>query len=103
LEGFIYPDTYFFKKEDLSSILFPELLIKTAIKNFSNKWKKIYSDCKNNKNCNPYKLSNYEILILASIVEKEERNKKNKPYIGDILIRRYKNNWLIGTDWTLCY
>jgi UPF0755 protein len=103
LEGFIYPDTYFFKKEDLSSILFPELLIKTAIKNFSNKWKKIYSDCKNNKNCNPYKLSIYEILILASIVEKEERNSKNKPYIGDILIRRYKNNWLIGTDWTLCY
>jgi len=99
LEWFLYPDTYFFKKSDLSSSLFPQLLIKTAIKNFQKKWKSINCD----KNCNPYKLSNYEILILASIVEKEEKNSKNKPLVADILIRRYKNNWKIGADWTLCY
>jgi len=99
LEWFLYPDTYFFKKEDINSYLFPELLIKTAIKNFEKKWKSI--KCK--KNCNPYKLSNYEILKIASIIEKEEKNNQNKPLIADILIRRYKNNWFIWADWTLCY
>ena len=100
LEWFIYPDTYFFKKDDLNSYLFPELLIKTAVKNFDKKWKSINF---NKKNANPYKLSNYEILIFASIVEKEEKNPQNKPMIADILIRRYKAKWFIGADWTLCY
>jgi len=68
--------------------LFPQLLIKTAIKEFVNKTKNL------NWN-NPYNLTPYEVLILASIVEKEEFTEKNKPLIADILIRRYKNNWKI--------
>ncbi len=99
LEGFLYPDTYYFKPSDLKSIMFPELLIKTALKNFQKKWKSI--DC--NKNCNPYDLTNYENLIIASIIEKESIHSKNKPLIADVLIKRYKNNWKIGADWTLCY
>jgi len=96
LEGFLYPDTYFFKKSDLKSILFPQLLIRTAIKNFIKKTKNL-----NWKN--KYNLNKYEILKIASIVEKEERNMQNKPYVANILIRRYKNNWKIWADWTLCY
>ena len=96
LEGFLYPDTYFFKKSDLKSSLFPQLLIKTAIKNFIKKTKKL-----NWKN--KYNLTKYQILILSSIVQKEERNIQNKPYVANILIRRYKNNWKIWADWTLCY
>ena len=96
LEGFLYPETYFFKQDDLTSPLFPQLLIKTAIKEFVNKTKNL------NWN-NPYNLTPYEVLILASIVEKEEFTEKNKPLIADILIRRYKNNWKIWADWTLCY
>ena len=41
IEGFLYPDTYFFKKNDLKSELFSQLLIKTAIKNFIKKTKKL--------------------------------------------------------------
>ena len=101
LEGFIYPDTYFFKKSDLNSSLFPQLLIKTSLKNFSQKWKKLKKQC--NKKCNPYNLTNYEVLILSSIVEKEERNDKNKPLVADVFLKRYKNHWKLGADWTLCY
>lgn len=96
LEGFLYPDTYFFRSDDLSSPLFPQLLIKTAVKEFVNKTKSL------NWN-NPYNLTPYEVLIFASIVEKEEFANENKPLIADILIRRYKNNWKIWADWTLCY
>ncbi len=96
LEWFLYPDTYFFKRNDLKSYLFPELLIKTAIKDFIKKTNKI--NWKNN-----YNLTKYQILKFASIVQKEERNPKNKPYVANILIRRFKNNWKIWADWTLCY
>ena len=96
LEWFLYPDTYFFKPSDLKSYLFPQLLIKTAIKNFTNKTKNL------NWN-NPYNLSPYKILIIASIVQKEEFNPKNKPLVADILIRRYLHHWKIWADWTLCY
>jgi cell division protein YceG involved in septum cleavage len=75
----------------LKSILFPNLLIKTSIKNFSKKWDSLWSNCLNDNKCNPYKLKPYEVLILASIVEKEEKNPNNKPLVADILIRRYKN------------
>jgi cell division protein YceG involved in septum cleavage len=34
LEGFLYPDTYFFRPDDLKSLLFPQLLIKTSLKKF---------------------------------------------------------------------
>jgi UPF0755 protein len=81
----LYPDTYFFKPEDLKSILFPQLLIKTAIKNFYQKTKNLSWE-------NPYNLSPYQVLIIASIVEKEAAKSENKPYIADILIRRYLNH-----------
>jgi UPF0755 protein len=103
LEWFIYPDTYFFKKSDIDSILFPELLIKTSIWNFEKKRIELQKECENNSNCNTYKLSNYEILIIASIIQKEERTPENKPQVADILIKRYENNRMLWTDWTLCY
>ena len=96
LEWFLYPDTYFFKKTDLNSTFFPDLLIKISIKNFIQKTQKINWE-------NDYNLSPYQILILASIVQKEDYNNKNRPYIANILIRRLKNNWNLWADWTLCY
>ena len=96
VEWFLYPDTYFFKKTDLQSELFPQLLIKTAIKNFIKKTKNLSWK-------NPYNLTPYQVLIFASIVQKEEFNQKNKPLVADILIRRFKNHWKLGADRTLCY
>ena len=52
---------------------------------------------------NHYNLTPYQVLIFASIVQKEEFNPKNKPLVADILIRRYKNHWKLWADWTLCY
>lgn len=103
LEWFLYPDTYYFRPEDLKSILFPQLLIKTSVKNFWQKRKNIWYKCKEDKQCNPYNLTPYEILIIASIIAKEEPNSKYKPLVADVLIRRYKNWRLIGADRTLCY
>lgn len=45
----------------------------------------------------------YNIMTLASIVEKEERATKNKPLIAGIFLNRIQNNMRIDADITLCY
>ena len=45
----------------------------------------------------------YNIITLASIVEKEERSHKNKPLIVGIFMNRIQNNMRIDADITLCY
>ena len=40
---------------------------------------------------------------MASIVEKEEKAKANKPMVAGILIKRLQLGTLIGADISLCY
>ena len=44
-----------------------------------------------------------EIITLASIVEKEEKNPSEKPTVAGILKKRLNENWMIGADATVCY
>jgi UPF0755 protein len=72
LEGFLFPDTYFLAKQTTS-----EVIIKKALDNFSSKWIQAtgLAKVKNGKfvsSSYPAEpLSAYEILTLASIIEKE--------------------------------
>lgn len=45
----------------------------------------------------------YEMLIFASILEKEEKSSVNKPIVAGILQKRYREKWFIGADATVCY
>jgi len=36
-----------------------------------------------------------EVMILASILEKEEKNITEKSTVAGILVKRYKENWMI--------
>lgn len=45
----------------------------------------------------------FEIITLASIVEKEERNNNEKPTVAGILKKRLDEGWQIGADITVCY
>ena len=78
LEGFLYPDTYFLDKHGLSV----EQLIKAQLKNFNEKvWKVHREDFLNFRPQNlPH--TNYAALVLASVIENEEKNLMNKPTIA---------------------
>ncbi len=92
LEGYLYPDTY---KVDKNNFWINKLVIK-QLDNFENK---VY-----NKLLTPYDSKKIqEILKLASIVEKEEKNTKNKPIVAWILKKRLNNSWPIWADITVCY
>lgn len=92
LEWYLYPDTYFVNPNDFQLEKFNILLL-------NNFKQKIYIPL-----LSPLSAENInELIILASIVEKEERNISQKSTVAGILIKRYKQNWMIGADITACY
>lgn len=90
LEGFLYPDTYFFEKENLTKNL--ELMLT----NFNKKFEEAYKNYNGN-------LNKYDILKLASIVEKEAQIPNEKPLIAGVFINRLNLNMLLQADPTLKY
>ena len=99
LEGFLYPDTYFLDQQ-WNSI---EKVIKMQLENFDNKvWKK-YRDQFITFTPQWLDLTNYRALILASVIENEEKNQTNKPLIAGIFINRLLAGMRLDADVTLCY
>ena len=48
-------------------------------------------------------LSDEQVIVLASILEREVRTKKDRPLIAGILIKRFQNNWPLQADATVQY
>lgn len=105
LEWFIYPDTYFI---DVSKNIINQIMT-LWLKNFEEKiWNPYKQQFKNfNQRLRAdwfrFSLSLYEILTLATVIDKEERIIKNKPLIAGLFLNRLQNNMRIDADITLCY
>ena len=90
LEGFLFPDTYFFEKENLTKN------IEMMLINFTQEFNGVYKNYKG-------ELKKYEILKLASIVEEEAQVQKERPIIAGVFINRLNLNMLLQADPTLKY
>lgn len=93
LEWYLYPDTY--------SLKVPLKINELVIKQLDNFEIKVY-----NKLFKETKLTNniiYDVINLASIVEKEEKNPLEKSTVAWILKKRLQNWWKIWADITVCY
>lgn len=90
LEWFLMPDTYrIFINSSADNI------ITKLLSWFDNKIAKGY------ESLSPQRA--YSTLILASIVEREEKNSKNRPIVAWILSKREKEGIAIWADATVCY
>ncbi len=106
LEGFLYPDTYFLdeKKPIIQQLVtlqlnaFEQKIWDTYQEDFDN-----FDHYKKTKWFSDVELSFYDIMILATVVEKEERTKKNKPIIAWLFMNRLQRGDRIDADITLCY
>lgn len=93
LEGFLYPDTYDFPKNTTV-----RQIASTMVSRFSNKILNIYKeDIRKNK----YSL--YEILKLASLIEKEARVPQERFLISQVFHLRLKKNMALFCDPTVAY
>jgi UPF0755 protein len=91
LEGYLFPDTYYID----SSNYYNENLIQLMLQNFNTKVLKNLEI--------PSGRDLHEYVIMASILEKEVRTKKDIPIVSGILWKRLDENWLLGADATLLY
>lgn len=93
LEGYLFPDTYFFSKETDCKTLIKKM-VSTFNKTFNDKWK---------TRAKKIGLSVNEVVILASIIEKETGNAKERPIISSVFHNRLKRHMRLESDPTVIY
>lgn len=95
LEWFLYPDTYHLNLE----WNLVDQLVYLQLENFNKRVWNIYSGQIKSFS----KLDWYNVMILSTVVEKEERNKVNKSTVAGIFFNRIDNWMRLDADITLCY
>ena len=93
LEGYLFPDTYFFKK-DISAENIVGRLLDTFDEKLNNQLKEDISG--KNKSIS-------DIVIMASIVEKEVQTSEDMKIASGIFYNRIKNGQRLESDATLSY
>ncbi len=92
-EGSLFPDTYLIPVEAS-----PSAVIGIFSRNFEKKFSSELEKQANNKS-----LTKKQVLILASIVEREVKSDQDRPLVAGILIKRWRNDWPLQTDATIQY
>jgi UPF0755 protein len=93
LEGFLFPDTY-----DIAENAPAEDLIQKMLDNFKNKVTSEMRDRASQMN-----LTVYDMLIFASLVEREARIGDERPIIADVYLNRYEQGMRMEADPTVQY
>lgn len=92
LEGYLYPDTY-----AITSGKDPEQIIRKMLTNFSLKTAELFEgDISDIENLD-------DIIILASIVEREVGNPDDRALVADIFLKRLKEGIGLQSDATVNY
>ncbi len=93
LEGFLFPDTYFFPQQANE----PEIL-REMIRQFMEHFHKASA---NSIALQP--LSSFERLILASLIEKETSREGERPLVASVFLNRLKIHMKLDCDPTIIY
>ena len=93
LEGYLYPDTYRFPRG-----LSARQIARVMVKQFDRVWDEQVSEL---AAASP--LSKNEIVILASIVEKETAAPEERPLIASVFLNRLERGMRLETDPTVIY
>lgn len=92
-EGYLFPDTYLFPKTASASAVVNKLVF-----TFDSK---VGQEIRDNASKNGLSLN--EVVILASIIERETLTNEERPVVAGILYKRLKEGWPLQADATLQY
>ena len=93
LEGFLFPATYEFF-EDTSS----KELIDKQLEAFMRAWGQLDLEYSKSRNLNAY-----DVLIIASMIEKEVQVPKERPLVAAVIYNRLRAGFPLGIDATIRY
>ena len=99
LEGWLFPSTYYFRRED-SALKIVRRMVHNAQKVFDQQWKIFQSLGRSNHS---FPLSQYDALILASIIEKETGREEERGRISAVFHNRLRKKMRLQTDPTVIY
>lgn len=92
-EGYLFPDTYLFPNQASAAAV-----IAIMKNNYNTKFNEsLKAQAIQNR------LTEKEVLILASMVEREARTDEDRQKVASILLKRYRNDWPIQVDATVQY
>ncbi len=94
LEGYLFPDTYFIDNANFEV----EGLIDQILGNFDNRWTE---EMQSQLEASDRTLD--QIVIVASMLEKEVRTEEDLAMVSGIIWNRLDNDWTLGIDATLLY
>lgn len=90
-EGYLWPETYMVNADDFD----PGRLITRQLETFHEKFVKHHTDFGSR--------SLHDIVVMASLLEREEPSPANRPLVAGILWKRIDNGWQLGVDATSRY
>jgi UPF0755 protein len=93
LEGFLFPATYEFTKRTTT-----KQLVEDQLEAFRKAWAKVDLGYARSKNLTPY-----DVLIIASMVEKETIAPDERPLVAAVIYNRLKARMPLGIDATIRY
>jgi uncharacterized YceG family protein len=93
IEGFLFPATYEFTKLTSSS-----RLVNDQLRAFRKNWHKVDLRYARSKNLTPY-----DVLIIASMVEKETVVAAERKLVAAVIYNRLRNRMPLGIDATIRY
>ena len=93
LEGFLFPATYEFLPRTTT-----KQLVNKQLTAFRRNWGKVNLAYAKSKNLNPY-----DVLIIASMVEKETLAPEERPLVAAVIFNRLKAGMPLGIDATIRY
>jgi uncharacterized YceG family protein len=92
-EGFLFPDTYFVYETDPA-----RALVEKQLEDFSDKWAQVNMRYARSKNLTPY-----DVLIIASMIEKEVVVPSERKLVAAVIYNRLHAQIPLGIDATLRY
>jgi UPF0755 protein len=92
-EGYMFPDTYLIPREATAAAI-----VKMMEDNFKQKFAPDLQEA-----AKKAALTQEEVVILASIVEKEASGDQDRDLIAGILLKRFKKDWPLQADATIQY
>jgi UPF0755 protein len=92
-EGFLFPATYDFFKDTTS-----KQLVHDQLDTFAEQWPHVNLDYARRKNLTPY-----DVLIIASMIEKEARARRERPLVSAVIYNRLHARMPLQLDATIRY
>lgn len=98
LEGYLYPDTYY-----ISRIMSEEEIIRMMVRHFNSVYSELEAKFQSSEAVSEANLTPHELVVLASVVEKETGAAFERPLIASVFYNRLRKRMRLQSDPTTIY